>query len=184
MRRLIAFGLAVVVMAAVTSNVLAQDSGGTSQRATQMCVVIFGETPDAGWDVQSLLTAMTSGQAVIAEIDDGSKCAGISGAASTPAPAQPTPQLLHADAGQKSNAFAMAAGDYVANWEVIGDDCRVGLSLVSLDGTYQTQLAFTSTGNMATPAPVPPLIGVPAGTYVVDGSETTCTWVVAFTQYQ
>lgn len=75
MRRFVGAGLSLALILCFAGGALAQDTGGTSTRATTLCVVIYGETPDAGWDVMSLLPAMTSGKAVIAEIKEGSACA-------------------------------------------------------------------------------------------------------------
>ncbi len=143
MRRLIALGVAIAALLAVGTVAVAQDSG-TSERATQMCVVIYGETPDAGWTVDSLLTAMTSGQAVIAEIDDGSKCAGVTVGPSTAPVAGGAPFFTLSGSGTKTSAPFAAPSQWQLQYTY---DCS---SSLGGSGNFQVWLY-----NGSNPAGVP-----------------------------
>ncbi len=105
----------------------------------------------------------------------------------TPTP-RPSPLILQGAAGTYAGAmsitFPLAAGDYVANWSVTGANCTVSLRLQQMDGDkWETDLATLKTvSNMTDPVSLPPINGVPAGTYAIL-SVTSCPWTVALGQY-
>lgn len=145
---------------------------------TVLCVTVAGDPPTGSWGAGSLSAAIATGAATIEQVADRGACA-----ASTPTVAPGT--IISGVAGGSSDPFPLTAGDHRLFWTAFEDEgvgCKLILRLVEVDGsvvaggTLEAELGPGAMGSA-----LADLHEVPAGTYRLDGTESSCSWAVSIT---
>jgi len=164
--------IGVLLTTAVPAPVLAQVA------TTVLCVTVAGDPPTGSWGAGSLSAAIAAGAATIEQVADRADCA-----ASTPTVAPGT--IISGVAGGSSDPFPLTAGDHRLFWTAFEDEgvgCRLFLRVVDMDGSAVAGgVLEADLGPGAMGSALADLHDVPAGTYRLDGAESTCSWAVSIT---
>lgn len=146
---------------------------------TTLCVVVAGDPPAGAWGAGSLSAAIGSGAATIEQVSAGGDCA------LTPSPTPRPGQVFQGAAGESSDPFSLTAGDHDLFWSAFensGEGCTFSVSVVTPDGTGLTGGSIEAElgpGTMS--SALVHLEDVAADRYYIDGSDSTCSWVISVT---